>query len=194
VYYSLPFPPVSAILTLDLKAAKGVSDEYDALIELLENFERYIRRLQVFTTIPRALGKILVEIMVELLGVLTLTTRQINEGRFSESALSDTSHLAQHHTEKFAKKLFLGENDVEEVLQRLDRLTEEELRMTATQTLEVVNGLFKDMKTVIDGMENLLDIFVFIVSRMIVLSGGKASMNNIREALGTIKAQTRNYI
>ena len=46
------------------------------------------------------------------------------------------------------------------MLQRLDRLTEEELQMTATQTLEVVNGLFKDMKTVIDGIETLLDIFI----------------------------------
>jgi len=35
--------------------------------------------------------------------------------------------------------------------------------MTATQTLEVVNGLFKDMKIVIDGMEILLDVFIFIV-------------------------------
>ncbi len=60
---------------------------------------------------------------------------------------------------KFAKRLFRGENDVEEALQRLDRLTEEELRMTATQTLEVVNGLFKDMKAVIGGMETLLDVF-----------------------------------
>jgi hypothetical protein len=46
------------------------------------------------------------------------------------------------------------------VLQRLDRLTEEELRMTATQTLEVVNGLFNDVKLVIGGMEALLDIFI----------------------------------
>jgi hypothetical protein len=35
--------------------------------------------------------------------------------------------------------------------------------MTATQTLEVVNGLFRDMKMVIDGMETFLDIFIFSV-------------------------------
>lgn len=77
------------------------------------------------------------------------------------------------------------------MLQRLDLLTKEELGMTATQTLEVVNGLFKDMKTVIDGMETLLDIF--IVYRMFVLSGGKASMNNIREALGMISSDSELY-
>ncbi|KAF8501751.1 hypothetical protein F5888DRAFT_1675081, partial [Russula emetica] len=90
------FPPAKAIFTgigLLLKAAKRVSDDYDALIELFEHFERYLRRLQVFTTIPRALGEILVEIMVELLGVLALTTQQINQGRFSEFALTDSSHL-----------------------------------------------------------------------------------------------------
>lgn len=85
---------MSAVLTPNLKTAKRVSDDYDALIELFEHFERYLRRLQVFTTIPPALGEILVEIMVELLGVLALTTRQINQRRFSESALTDTSHLA----------------------------------------------------------------------------------------------------
>jgi len=81
-------------LTPNLKAAKGVSDDYDALIELFEHFERYLRRLQVFTMIPPDLGEILVKIMVELLGVLALTTQQIKQGRFSESALMDTSHLA----------------------------------------------------------------------------------------------------
>jgi hypothetical protein len=84
---------VSAILTPNPKAAKGVSVDYDALVELFEHFERYLRRLQVFTIIPPALGEILVKIMVELLGVLALTTRQINQGRFSESALTDTSRL-----------------------------------------------------------------------------------------------------
>jgi len=32
--------------------------------------------------------------------------------------------------------------------------------MTATEALEVVNGLFNGMKTVIDGMEALLDIII----------------------------------
>jgi hypothetical protein len=40
---------------------------------------------------------------------------------------------------------------VEAVLQRLDRLTQEEARTTATQTLEVVYGLVKNIKVVMDG-------------------------------------------
>lgn len=48
------------------------------------------------------------------------------------------------------KKLF-GENDVEVVLQRLDRLTQDEARTTAAQTLEVVYGLVQNMRVVLDG-------------------------------------------
>lgn len=57
--------------------------------------------------------------------------------------------IAQSSVEKFGKKLF-GENDVEDVLQRLDRLTQDEARTTAAQTLEVVYGLVENMKTVMD--------------------------------------------
>ena len=45
----------------------------------------------------------------------------------------------------------LGENETEAVLQRLDRLNNEEARTTAAQTLEVVYGLMKRMKVVVDG-------------------------------------------
>ena len=51
---------------------------------------------------------------------------------------------------KLVKKL-LGENEVEAVLQRIDRLTLDEARTTAAQTLEVVYGLVQNMRAVIDG-------------------------------------------
>ena len=60
--------------------------------------------------------------------------------------------MTQYNPEKIAKKLF-GENDVEAVLQRLDRLTQEEARTAAAQTLEVVYGLFVNMRVFIDGKQ-----------------------------------------
>ena len=59
---------------------------------------------------------------------------------------------------KFVKKL-LGENEVEAVLQRLDRLTLDEARMTAAQTLEVVYGLVQNMRVVMDGKQTQLPCF-----------------------------------
>jgi hypothetical protein len=48
-------------------------------------------------------------------------------------------------------KKILGENEIELVLQRLDRLTVDEARTTATQTLEFVHGLVQNMRVVMDG-------------------------------------------
>ena len=45
---------------------------------------------------------------------------------------------------------------MEAVLQRLDRLTREEAQTTATQTLELVYGLVKNIKVVMDGARALL--------------------------------------
>jgi hypothetical protein len=58
--------------------------------------------------------------------------------------------VAQRATEKFAKKL-LGDSEIESILQRLDRLTQDEARMTVAQTLGVVHGLVGNMKEVMEG-------------------------------------------
>jgi hypothetical protein len=58
--------------------------------------------------------------------------------------------LTQCITEKFAKKL-LRESEIEAVLQRLDRLTQDEARMAVTQTLGVVHGLVGNIRVVMEG-------------------------------------------
>jgi hypothetical protein len=63
--------------------------------------------------------------------------------------------VSQYDTEKFAKKL-LGESEIEAVLQRLDRLTQEEGRMTVAQTLEVVHGLMNTVTVVMNGAQRFL--------------------------------------
>ena len=60
--------------------------------------------------------------------------------------------MAQRTIEKFTKKL-LGESEVEAVLTRLDRLTEEEARTTVAQTLSVVHGLVGNVRVVMEGVE-----------------------------------------
>ena len=66
------------------------------------------------------------------------------------SLTSLTCHLSERNTVKLVNKL-LGENEVEAVLQRLDRLTDDEARTTAAQTLEVVHGLVQNIRVVMDG-------------------------------------------
>jgi hypothetical protein len=65
-----------------------------------------------------------------------------------------TPSVAECSTEKFTKKL-LGENEIEGVLQRLDRLTQDEARITVAQTLGVVHGLVGNVKEIMEGAQCL---------------------------------------
>jgi hypothetical protein len=58
--------------------------------------------------------------------------------------------LTERNSVKLVKKI-LGENEIEAVLQRIDRLTVDEARATAAQTLDVVYGLVQNMRAVLDG-------------------------------------------
>jgi hypothetical protein len=157
----IPFPPSSALFagigTL-LDAAKGVSSSYDALLELFECLGSSIKRMEIYTRIPPdpIMTEVVVKIMVELLSVLALASKQIKQGRLK----------------KFAKKL-LGESEIETVLERLDRLTQDEARMTVAQTLGVVHGLMGNMK--------------------VVMEDGKVSTDSIREDLGMCLTKGRSH-
>ena len=52
-------------------------------------------------------------------------------------------------------KKLLGENDVEAILLKLDRLTLDEARTTTAQSLEAVYGLVQHLRQVIDGEQIL---------------------------------------
>jgi hypothetical protein len=131
-------------------------DSYDALVNLLESFENFLNRLEIYTKVPTtdAMTGIIIKILAELLSTLALATKQVRQGRPSESVFDEVLyHLPQCNAEKIVKRLF-GEREVEAVLQRIDRLTQDEARITAAQTLEVVYGLVQNMRVVMDGERN----------------------------------------
>ena len=63
---------------------------YEALVDIFECVENFLRRLSIYTEIPLTLAmtEMLIKIMVELLSVLALATKQINRGRFSTSVFA----------------------------------------------------------------------------------------------------------
>jgi hypothetical protein len=96
------------------------------------------------------ISDIVVKILAEVIAVLALATKQIKQGRLSKWTTTYRGSITERITEKFAKKL-LRESEIETVLQRLDRLTQEEARRTAANTLEVVHELFNNLKEVMNG-------------------------------------------
>lgn len=62
------------------------------LVDLLESIEHFLKRLDIYLNIPPtpAMTAIFVKILVELLSVLGLVTKQIKQKRLGESPLSLT--------------------------------------------------------------------------------------------------------
>jgi hypothetical protein len=112
----------------------------------------FLKRLEIYTMIPPTpiMTGVIVKIMAELLSVLAVATKQIKQGRFSKYTATCTLPIAHCAIEKFTRKL-LGESEVEAVLMRLNRLTQDEARITVAQTLGVVHGLVGNVKAVMEG-------------------------------------------
>jgi hypothetical protein len=68
------------------QAAKDTSASQDKLIELFNHIERFFLRLEIYTGIPptTAMMGIIIEIMVEVLTILAIATKEAKRGRFSE--------------------------------------------------------------------------------------------------------------
>jgi hypothetical protein len=141
--------------------ANHVSASYGALVELFGSIERFLSRLDIYTRIPLtpAVTDVVIKILVEILSTLAIATRQVKQGRLSESHPCCCRTFTERSTEKFVKKI-LGENDIEAVLQRLDRLTLDEARATGAQTLQVVHGLVQHRRVVLDGKKSVPTMFV----------------------------------
>lgn len=71
------------------QAANGVANSYDALVDLLESIQHFLNRLDIYTRIPSTIpmDEIVVKIIVEVLTTLALATKELKQGRSSESTL-----------------------------------------------------------------------------------------------------------
>ena len=79
----------SLVICVYCQAVNRVTSSYDALLNLFECLGNFLKRLEVYTTIPSTpmMVDLIIKIMVELLSVLALATKQIKQGRFSKCAV-----------------------------------------------------------------------------------------------------------
>jgi hypothetical protein len=78
----------------------------------------------------------------------------------------------------------LGDSEIESILKRLDRLTQEEARMTVAQTLAVVHSLLDNMKVVMVGESSCFSEHKTTIQTVVDV-GGEASTKAIRRTLST---------
>jgi hypothetical protein len=70
----------------DYQAAKDVAASQETLIDVFERVENFIRRLKTYDNIPNteAMTDIIVKIMVQVLTILAIATKEIERGKASE--------------------------------------------------------------------------------------------------------------
>jgi len=101
---------------------------------------------------------ILVKVMVEILHILAIMTKEIEQSRASESIFGYLSSLAHHLPEMFVKKL-VGWRDIEEVLQTLEKVTVEEARMAAAEALKAIHSIGDKVKNKAHGIHDTVKAF-----------------------------------
>jgi len=69
------------------QAAKAVSDSQDVLATVFERIENFFKRLETYVELPPTAGMtdIIVKIMVEVLSILSIATKEIKQSRARES-------------------------------------------------------------------------------------------------------------
>ena len=99
--------------------------------------------------------------MVEVLSVLALAAKQI-QGLCGMCIIAYTLPMAQCVTEKSANKL-LWSNEVEAVLQRIDRFTQDEARIAVPGVGHVAHGCVGNVNVVMEGTQRFHDSLLILL-------------------------------
>src|SRR6266851_991612 len=103
----------------------------DALIDLFGRIENFFRRLEVYIEVPPTAGMtdIIVKIMVEFLSILAIATKEIKQSKVSKVTPKYGLFLFTYCSSGTFLKKLVGRTDIEDALQRLEKLTQYEVRM-----------------------------------------------------------------
>jgi hypothetical protein len=114
--------------------------------------ECFFKRLEKYIKVrpTAALTDVIVKIMVEVISILGIVTKEIGQGKLSTSFRVDIFTKVDVRAERFLKKL-AGMKDVEDALQRMDKLTQEESLMAVAEGLTITREIGDKMEGVDEG-------------------------------------------
>lgn len=143
------------------QVAKDITASPDVFIDIFERIENFFGRLKTYTRAPMtaAMTDGVVKILIEVLGIFAIVTKEIKQGRASELVPGNTFLVADKYPEKYLKKL-IGRRDIKDALNRLDRLIQEEARMATAQLLEVAHHFKGGVEGVHDKIQIVDDLAI----------------------------------
>jgi len=70
---------------------QDISASRDAFLDIFERIENVFRRLETYTELPptKEMTDIIIKVMVEVIHILALVTKEIKQGKLSELSLYD---------------------------------------------------------------------------------------------------------
>ncbi|KAH8979076.1 hypothetical protein EDB92DRAFT_2074122, partial [Lactarius akahatsu] len=143
-----------------LLAAKDVKASQDTLIDLFERIENFFKRLESYTAVrpTDVMTDMIIKIMIEVLNIFAIATKEMKQSR--------------------AK--------MEDALKRLDKLTQEEARMAAAETLRLTHIITNGTPTrpTIGEQRRRHEMFVITLSfgrRIFNALAGNESRRSLRE-------------
>ena len=143
---------------LILQAAQDVAASKDVLAELFERIGHFFTRLDTYTKVAPtpAMTDIITEIMVEVLRIFGIATKELKRASTSEFWIGYLSTFTKGRVEKFLRKL-AGMADLEGALKKLDLLTQEEARMALSEVLRITHDVHDEVKVVDGKVESVED-------------------------------------
>ena len=99
---------------------------------------------------------IITEIMVEVLRVFGIATKELRRGSTSESRIGYLRMFTKGCVEKFLRKL-AGIADLEDALKKLDLLTQEEARMALAEVLRITHNVRDELQCVDEKVQVIID-------------------------------------
>ncbi|KAF8485996.1 hypothetical protein DFH94DRAFT_163923 [Russula ochroleuca] len=168
-FVGIAYPPVGVIFTgigILLSAAQGISAGREALVDLFDRIENIFRRLETYLEIPPTIGMTdaIVKVMVEVLRILAIATNEIKQNR----------------AKKFLKKL-VGRTDIEDALQRLEKVTLEEARMAGAEAQKAIHGVGNQVGDKVDGVQDTLKV---VEDKMKGVEGMLQGVGDILQEIG----------
>ena len=93
VAVSDPYDVYQLLLISSCKVAKDVGTSRDTLADLFERIEDLFKRLETYTKVPltHAMTDTIVKILVEVLRIFAIATKEIKQGSASEPIIFDIS-------------------------------------------------------------------------------------------------------
>jgi hypothetical protein len=126
-------------------------------MDIFGRIENFCVRLETYTDVPLtpAMTNKMVQITVEILDILAIATKEMNQSRASEFNLSLAFLEADIRSEKFLKSV-IGRTKLDDGLKKLDKLTNEEVAMASAQLLRVTHNINENIKTMANGRKAYL--------------------------------------